>query len=445
MKKKIFFAVFIPYFVLLLLFFGLYLNYRSNYSLNLTEVTLKDAFNILKSDSVDIVERYENYENRLKKKVINYEFGNFFYAWLLRSSGEEVAVSAIKAQNDPDELQTNRDLFINKIKSNQPSGYYYEKSSTNYKFVIYSALGQTDLVIACVADIPKSSVPQAGGLSISVLVLFVFLTVLGAFASMWISKYIADPWGKLMAYAAMVFNESAPPDSPEFKDSELDGMVFFLDGIDSKKIVYVDEDRNNITHLHGMSFLEKDLFANIEKKNEFAVCEVAVNFFVAYQNRYGNKKADNLIRFAAMCIESACDEFGIQGQPVYHVDKSRFVFVTTPDKSLDIIKHAIKIFDKNVKIFYDEADVEKGCIVSKDSDGKIGTFPLTCLIAGIATNRYIPLIHPHQIAYITDEILIYLSRRDYSCYMTDRRKEDRTPFTKAITSSKDETSEEENS
>ncbi len=439
MKKKIFFAVFIPYFLLLIVIFGVYFGYRSSYSLSVTETTLRDAFNTIKEEAVYIIQNFENYENRLKKKVSNYEIGTFFYAWLLRTNGEEIAVSSNKSQNDPDELQTNRDLFINKIKSNQPYGYYSDKSDKNYKFVIYSSLDPTDLVIACVADIPKSSVPQAEGLDIKFIFLFLTLLALGLFASLWFSQYIANPWTKLTAYAAMVFNESAPPESPVFKDSELDGMVFFLDGIDSKKIVYVDEDRNNITHLHGMSFLEKELFEKIEKKDEFAVCEIAINFLIAYQNRYGNRKADDLIRFSAMCIESACDEFGVQGQPVYHVDKGRFVIVTTPAKSVDIIKQAIKMFDKNIKMFYDQSDFDKGCIVSKDSEGKIGTFPITCLISGIATNKYIPLIHPLQISYITNEILIYLSSRDYSCYLTDRRTVDRTPYTK---SAQAETSEE---
>ena len=97
------------------------------------------------------------------------------------------------------------------------------------------------------------------------------------------------------------------------------------------------------------------------------------------------------------------------------------------------------MFDKNIKMFYDQSDFDKGCIVSKDSDGKIGTLPITCLISGIATNKYIPLIHPLQISYITNEILIYLSSRDYSCYLTDRRTVDRTPYTK---SAQTETSEE---
>ena len=440
MKKKIFFAVFIPYFILLIVFFGIYFNYRSNYALSLAESILTDSFNKILEDARYIVEHSENYESKLSRKVSHYEVGTYFYAWLLRTNGEEVAVSLVKSNSDPDELQANKDLFLNKIKSNQPTGYYSDKSDNNYKFISYSVLADTDLIIACVADIPKSALPQAEGLDFNTIFLFVGLLLLGIVASMWFSKFISNPWTKLMAYAAMVFNESAPPESPVFKDSELDGMVFFLDGIDSKKIEYVDEDRNNITHLHGMSLLEKDIFKQIDKKEEFAVCEIAMNFFVAYQSRYGNQKADDLIRFAALCIESACDEFGIQGQPVYHIDKSRFVIISIPDKIVDIVKHAVKMFDKNIKMFYDEADASKGCIVSKDSEGKIGTFPLTCLIAGIATNRYIPLIHPLQISYITNEILIYLSGRDYSCYMTDRRRTDRTPYTKSVSSEQPEQS-----
>ena len=189
-KKKIFFAIFIPYFLLLIIIFGLYLACRANYSLSVTETTLRDAFSVVKENSLYIIQNFENYENRLKKKVSNYEIGTFFYVWLLRTNGEEVAVSLNKSQNDPDELQTNRDLFINKIKSNQPYGYYSDKSDKNYKFVIYSALEPTDLVIACVADIPKSSVAQADGLDIKLILFFLTLLALGLFASIWLLLFL---------------------------------------------------------------------------------------------------------------------------------------------------------------------------------------------------------------------------------------------------------------
>ena len=73
MKKKIFFAVFIPYFLLLIVIFGVYFGYRSSYSLSVTETTLRDAFNTIKEEAVYIIQNFENYENRLKKKVSKIE------------------------------------------------------------------------------------------------------------------------------------------------------------------------------------------------------------------------------------------------------------------------------------------------------------------------------------------------------------------------------------
>ena len=136
---------------------------------------MTDSFNKILEDARYIVEHSENYESKLSRKVSHYEVGTYFYAWLLRTNGEEVAVSLVKSNSDPDELQANKDLFLNKIKSNQPTGYYSDKSDNNYKFISYSVLADTDLIIACVADIPKSALPQAEGLDFNTIFLFPYI------------------------------------------------------------------------------------------------------------------------------------------------------------------------------------------------------------------------------------------------------------------------------
>lgn len=426
MKKKIFWAVFAPYIILLLCLFASFFYLKNSFALGLTKAALRESFSVFYSESIYQIENYENYENRIKKLVASYKTGLMFYPWLIRSNGEEVAVPDYKAENDPGELRSNTSLFRSYIISNQPSGTIFRDSGSTYKYVEYKALGQTDLIVAMVADVPKSSMPAAEVALSSIT--FMILLILGVFTAWLVSNNLAAPFGKLIAYAAMLFNESGPEEPPEFKDGDINGLAFFLKGIDSRKVVYVDQDRNPITHMHGSAMLEKELFAAIDSKEQFAVCEIAVNYFVAFMNRYGEYAADELIRFTGAIIESMCEKHGFQDKIVYHIDQNRFVFVAPPEKAIAIVKDMINSFDSHVDLMFDPSDREKGYVLSKDQNGDIGSFPLACLIVAIATNRSIPLIHPLQIAHITNEILVYLSRRDYSCYMADRRKTDRTPY-----------------
>ena len=76
MKKKIFFAVFIPYFLLLIVIFGVYFGYRSSYSLSVTETTLRDAFNIVKEESVKAEDPIiaPKMESKLEMKIMDYSY-----------------------------------------------------------------------------------------------------------------------------------------------------------------------------------------------------------------------------------------------------------------------------------------------------------------------------------------------------------------------------------
>lgn len=427
MQKKLFFAIIIPYVLLLIAILGLFLSFQSSYALKLTETTLDNAFNAFISDQLFTIENYENYESKIKKDVEDYKAGRIFYAWLLRSDGEELAVSSYQEQNFPEELEANAHLFIAHIRANQPVGKISGETDSTYKLVRYSALGQTDLVIAIVADIPKDSLPKAEGLA-AISIIFILFLAIGLIAAALTSNSLSLSWRKTTAYAAMLFNDSAPEEPPKFKDSETNALIFFIKGIASKKTVYIDEDRNPITHMHGAARLETELYKAIDGKNQFAVCEISLNYLTAYANKYGAGNANRLIRLAGAIIESAAEEFGWAGQQVYHIDQKRFVIITSPDKAKAMSQSIILSFDQHVKLMYDETDINKGFVVSKDQNGDINSFPIATLTIAIATNQYIPLIHPLQIAHITNEILTYLSQRDYSCYMTDRRRIDRSPY-----------------
>lgn len=425
MKKKIFWSVFVPYLLLLISVSCIFFHYRNSYALILTKTSLRQSFQVFYNDAIYQIENYENYENRIKKMVSSYKTGTIFYPWLIRNNGEEVAVPEYKQEQDPHETASNSSVFLSYIRSNQPSGSVFRDNGYTYKFAEYKALGQTDLIIVMVADIPKGDMPATE--SALIITALAFFAAIGVGGALMIANSIANPIVTIIGYAASLFNGAAP-EQPSFKDSDMNGLVYFLSGINSKKTVYVDEDRNSITHLHGSVMLEKELFESIDSKEQFAVCEVAINYFIAFMNRYGEHAADQLIRLTAACIESSCEKFGYSDKSVYHVDQNRFVFIAPPDKAVEIVKDLIKSFDSHASLLFDRSDIEKGYVLSKDHNGDLGSFPLACLICGIATNRFIQLIHPLQISHITNEILVYLSKRDYSCYMADRRKEDRTPY-----------------
>ncbi len=426
MRKKLFLSVFLPYLLLLLSFSVLIACGRDSYAMFFTKITVNNAFSILKSDTESTVQNYEDYEKRIKKQISEYRFGTFFYGWLVKTDGTELAVSDYKRQIDDFSLEDNRTLFLNYIKSNQPASSMQVKTDRYVKFIEYSAVPNTDLVIAVVADIPKDVI-FSYNTTIWFIISVTILLLSGILFALYSANSITLPLRNLVTYGALLFNGSETP-RPVLKDRHLEGLAFFMEGLSKKTTVYVDEDRDPVTHMHATFGLETRLFEEIDNKKPFAVCEVSINYFQPYLNRYGRKKTNALLRFTAAIVQSAVEEWGNETDISAHVDKNRFVIVTTPKKAADICTEIIKNFDKHINHFYDDNDVEKGFVLSKNQAGDIGSYPLAKVLIGVSTNVNIPLIHPLQIAHITSEIINYLGIRSESAYLIDRRVIDRTPY-----------------
>lgn len=427
MRKKLFLLLFLPYFLLLSLFSFLLALSHEKYATFFTKFTVNNAFNLLKNDCENDTANYEDYETKIAERLVDYRFGTLFYAWLVKTDGTELAVSSFKDKTDELALLENTEIFLPYMRTNQPAGKLQLKSDRFVKFLQYSVIPNTDLIVAVVADVPKNAFFTTNAL-IWFIILFVIFTLIGIIYSLAVANGISFPLRNLMTYGAMLFNGSDAV-KPVFKEKVFDGLAYFMDGISKKTVVYVDEDRDPVSHMHVTFELEDRLFKEIDEKRPFAVCEVSISYFHAYLSRYGKKKTNSLIRFVATLVQNAVEEWGNDTDICAHVDKHRFVVVTNPRKAKDIAEEIIKHFDNQINFFYDESDVEKGFILSKNQDGDIQSFPLAKIIIGIATNISIPLIHPLQIAHITDEIITFLGvKADKSAYMSDRRTIDRTPY-----------------
>ena len=426
MRRNLFLSLFLPYFILLLFFSFLLAISHEKYATFFTKFTVNNAFVLLKNDCEDDTASYEDYESRISKKLSNYRFGTLFYAWLLKTDGTELTVSSFKDSTDELTLAENRERFIPYMRTNQPAGNLQLKSDRFIKFLQYSVIPNTDLIVAVVADVPKNVFFTTNAV-IWFIVLLVIFTLFGVIYSMVVANSISLPLKNLMTYGAMLFH-GADVVKPLFKDKVFDGLAYFMDGISKKTVVYVDEDRDPVSHMHVNLELENRLFEEIDNKKAFAVCEISISHFHAYLSRYGKKKTNSLIRFTAALVQNSVEEWGNDTDICAHVDRHRFVVVTNPRKAKDISEEIIKHFDNQIEFFYDESDVEKGFILSKNREGDIQSFPLAKILIGIATNISIPLIHPLQIAHITDEIITFLNRNERSAYMSDRRSFDRTPY-----------------
>lgn len=426
MKSKYFLAIFLPCLIIVVIYTSFSAIYQRQNALRITKITVRKAFTLFKNDSEFIVQNYDDYETEMKLKVSEFHFGSMYYAWLMKNDGTTLAISSYKKELEPSIEETNRSLFLQHIKTNQPAGFWGTSTSEYQKFIEYGTIPNTDLVIAVLADIPNNFIPSHSFISKYTIVTLI-LIILSAIWAFRFNAKISKDKNKLLTYGSVLF-QGTDMERPKFKDKSLDSIAYFIEGLYKKPILEVWHNTNSITFLPNTNALEGKLFTCIDAKKPFAVCEILIHNYYAYQSRYGKNKSQAMLRSVATILRNSVQEYGTDNDLIAQVDNNRFVIVTVPLRASDIAKEIIKQYERQLQFYYDEADFEKGYILSKNESGDIGSYPLNTILIGIATNNNIPLLHPLQIAHITNELIEYLSKKSESGYIIDRRNIDRTPY-----------------
>lgn len=147
---------------------------------------------------------------------------------------------------------------------------------------------------------------------------------------------------------------------------------------------------NPLTKLPGNFFIEQEFRNRLNRHGFFAFCYLDIDNFKAYNDLYGFKKGDEAILFTADVIKKAIEEAGNPDDFIGHIGGDDFIFITTAEKINAVCEYTTKRFDKLVFQCYDEEDVKKGFIASRDRDDKLKNFPLMTVSIGILTNEKNP-------------------------------------------------------
>ena len=91
---------------------------------------------------------------------------------------------------------------------------------------------------------------------------------------------------------------------------------------------------------------------------------------------------------------------------------------------LEACKRVLEAFDGIVPNFYDEADRDRGAIISTDRQGEVRTFPLMALSIAVVFNTDGRLKHYGEASAIAMGLKKKAKENVKSCYVLDRRAQD---------------------
>ena len=146
-----------------------------------------------------------------------------------------------------------------------------------------------------------------------------------------------------------------------------------------------------LTGLPGNVQIQAELKKQLAKKKDFSVLYLDLDNFKAYNDVYGFLKGDSIIQFTSNIIIDTVRESGLPGF-VGHVGGDDFIAIIQDVEHIEkLCQRIIVRFDREVKRFFNDEDIERGYIEIANRKGIIEQFPLTSISIAVVVaekNRF---------------------------------------------------------
>lgn len=179
-------------------------------------------------------------------------------------------------------------------------------------------------------------------------------------------------------------------------------------------------DANPSTKLPGNISIEKAIVKRINAGSEFAVCYCDLDNFKAFNDHYGFYLGDRAIKFTGQIINETVRGKGNPEDFVGHIGGDDFIFITHPNRVDELCQAIIQRFDKGIRDMYDETDLKRGYITSKNRQGITVESPIMSISIAAITNVYHKIEHPGQISMIEGELKEFVKKMEGSNFIIDK-------------------------
>jgi len=140
---------------------------------------------------------------------------------------------------------------------------------------------------------------------------------------------------------------------------------------------------NPLTGLPGNVNLEREVEAGIDAKKSFAIAYADLDNFKVYNDTYGFKNGDRVIKLAADILDWTVRKRGGASAKLFHIGGDDFVLIAKPELVERICQAATRCFKRTIRSCYCVQDRERGSVVATGRDGVERTYPLVSLSIGI--------------------------------------------------------------
>jgi GGDEF domain-containing protein len=180
-------------------------------------------------------------------------------------------------------------------------------------------------------------------------------------------------------------------------------------------------DASPLTGLPGNLAIENEIGRRFSEKKIFSLCQVDLDNFKPFADKYGYAWGSEVIKEVARILIDTMQAAGSADDFIGHIGGDDFIIISDPERADKICSLLIDEFDKQIKKFYSEKDIQKGFIIGKDRQGVQQTFPLLTMSVAVVTDDGTLFHNPLDMAKEAAELKEYAKTLPGSNYV---KKED---------------------
>lgn len=175
-----------------------------------------------------------------------------------------------------------------------------------------------------------------------------------------------------------------------------------------------------LTGLPGNLTINEEVEGRLSRGEAFAFLQIDIDFFKAFNDRYGYARGDQAIQSLARIMVNVVQAHG-EGSFIGHIGGDDFVVLAKADQAEAIGNEILAAFDKMVIDLYDPADRERGHVEVHNRRHVLERFPLMSLTIGLVRTDRVPVSHLAQLTDIAQELKAHGKSMPGSVLITERR------------------------
>lgn len=174
-----------------------------------------------------------------------------------------------------------------------------------------------------------------------------------------------------------------------------------------KELEALNLDASPLTGLPGNLAIERVLEERLSAQRGFSLCQIDLDHFKPYADKYGYAWASEIIKEVAKILMTWRERTGLHDVFIGHIGGDDFVLIADPEKAETLGRHLVEMFDEQIRPFYSADDLRRGFIVGKDRKGNKQIFPLLTISVAMVTGNGRRFKNALEMAEVTAELKEY--------------------------------------